>query len=182
MSLSAMEQVRTHSKQWGGAYWTLMMLADLAQPNSKGVQTVYGLTLDELVRKVRLSKRAIRGHISKLSRDGEIASDRVIVPHGYLANTYRIILEVLPSHQTISTPPRAKSPPAFNGRKARRALVQRDGVLCSLCHGLLDPFSERVHVDRIVPRVAGGSDALDNLQLVHGECNLWKGAKVPTGA
>lgn len=56
-------------------------------------------------------------------------------------------------------------------RRAKPALIRRDGNQCSICGETAD-----LHVDHIVPRMMGGSDLLDNLQLLCKRCNLHKGA------
>lgn len=57
------------------------------------------------------------------------------------------------------------------------AILQRDGLLCTYCgHFLNDPFDGKLtHVDHVVPVSKGGDSGLDNLQLLHSDCNLSKG-------
>ena len=55
--------------------------------------------------------------------------------------------------------------------KAKRQLVlERDGHRCVLC-GCRTFLS----IDHIIPKAMGGTDALDNLQVLCEDCNLFKG-------
>lgn len=58
----------------------------------------------------------------------------------------------------------------------RAEVIARDGYLCGLCGGEVEP--DDVHIDHIVPIARGGRDALENLQVAHSRCNLRKGARV----
>jgi 5-methylcytosine-specific restriction endonuclease McrA len=56
-------------------------------------------------------------------------------------------------------------------------LLSRDGNKCYLCsRDLMLP----VHIDHIVPRARGGSEAITNLAVVHAKCNLHKSARLPS--
>ena len=56
-------------------------------------------------------------------------------------------------------------------RKIREMVIRRDQSTCQLC-GM-----EGNHVDHIVPRRLGGTDELNNLQLLCSNCNLSKGGR-----
>ena len=56
-----------------------------------------------------------------------------------------------------------------------QALIKRDGKLCKLCKGSFLEFAPP-EIDHIIPRSAGGSDELENLQLAHHICNVRKGS------
>lgn len=58
----------------------------------------------------------------------------------------------------------------------RIAVIERDGYLCRLCGGEVEPSD--VHIDHILPFSAGGPTVLDNLQVAHSRCNIRKGARV----
>lgn len=58
----------------------------------------------------------------------------------------------------------------------RRAVIARDGYICRLCGGSVEPGD--VHIDHVRPRVLGGSDEVKNLQVAHSFCNISKGARV----
>lgn len=60
--------------------------------------------------------------------------------------------------------------------KLRRAVIERDGYVCGLCGGEVEPTD--VHIDHIVPVFHGGLDRLDNLQVAHSLCNLRKGRRL----
>lgn len=58
----------------------------------------------------------------------------------------------------------------------RDLIITRDGYRCGLC-GLAVPEDD-VHLDHILPRSLGGSDAPSNLQVAHSLCNMRKGNRV----
>ena len=57
----------------------------------------------------------------------------------------------------------------------RFAVITRDGFVCQLCGGEVEPTD--VHIDHIHPYSKGGPTSLDNLQVAHSTCNMRKGAK-----
>lgn len=74
--------------------------------------------------------------------------------------------------------------PKGTGRLAKiRALIARDGAVCFYCeHELLDPDHTSLDqsqwwptLDHLLPRVAGGTNDLDNLVLACKTCNVRKG-------
>ena len=56
------------------------------------------------------------------------------------------------------------------------ALLQRDGPICGICKGHLEPTDD-IHVDHIQPISKGGTSDFSNLQLAHAFCNVSKHAK-----
>lgn len=54
-------------------------------------------------------------------------------------------------------------------------LWEKSGGICALCDKALEPIAAKVHIDHIVPRAAGGTNEVDNLQAVHKSCNSRKG-------
>jgi 5-methylcytosine-specific restriction endonuclease McrA len=58
----------------------------------------------------------------------------------------------------------------------RRQVIARDGHVCQLCGGVVEPTD--VHLDHKHPVSRGGLTSLDNLQVSHSRCNLRKGARV----
>lgn len=56
-------------------------------------------------------------------------------------------------------------------RRLREQVIRRDGC-CQQCG-----TEERLSVDHIVPRHLGGSDAMDNLQVLCSQCNSSKGGR-----
>jgi 5-methylcytosine-specific restriction enzyme A len=56
-------------------------------------------------------------------------------------------------------------------RKIRQTVINRDQC-CQMCG-----TEERLTVDHIVPRVLGGTDSLNNLQVLCGSCNSSKGGR-----
>jgi hypothetical protein len=77
--------------------------------------------------------------------------------------------------------PRFRCSTSTDGRKAipaaiRRAVIERDGFVCGICAGTVDPAD--VHLDHIHPVVLGGLTVTENLRVTHSRCNIRKGAKV----
>ena len=58
----------------------------------------------------------------------------------------------------------------------RLAVLQRDGHKCISCGATSD--DSKLHVDHIVPVVAGGKTIIENLQCLCADCNLAKGQKL----
>lgn len=52
---------------------------------------------------------------------------------------------------------------------------------CEYCHKPITSIDE-LTIDHTVPRSKGGSDAIENLQPMHGKCNSEKGSSMPTTA
>lgn len=59
-------------------------------------------------------------------------------------------------------------------RWLRRAVIERDGLICQLCFRAVAPND--VHLDHIRAWSLGGPTTLDNLQVTHSRCNTRKGA------
>lgn len=59
----------------------------------------------------------------------------------------------------------------------RDRVVSDKGMTCALCGGSIDSASD-LHIDHIIPRARGGSDAIENLQPTHARCNLRKGSRL----
>jgi 5-methylcytosine-specific restriction endonuclease McrA len=58
----------------------------------------------------------------------------------------------------------------------RFAILERDGFRCRYCGA---PAPEvRLHVDHVIPVIAGGSDDPENLVAACEDCNLGKSARV----
>jgi 5-methylcytosine-specific restriction endonuclease McrA len=60
-------------------------------------------------------------------------------------------------------------------KRTKAMLLARQDHRCGICGGPISLLDS--HVDHVVPRVAGGEDALHNLQLTHPNCNLRKGGR-----
>lgn len=60
------------------------------------------------------------------------------------------------------------------GSKLRPSVIQRDGLVCRICGGDVEPHD--VHVDHIHPLSRGGRSEPANLRVTHRRCNLAKGA------
>lgn len=57
----------------------------------------------------------------------------------------------------------------------RASVIRRDGLVCGLCGGGVEP--DDVHIDHKKPVSRGGTNHPDNLQVTHSKCNLRKGAR-----
>jgi 5-methylcytosine-specific restriction endonuclease McrA len=57
----------------------------------------------------------------------------------------------------------------------RKAVLARDGEVCSYCGTTAGPFD----VDHVVPRSRGGTNSADNLVVACAPCNRSKGARTP---
>jgi hypothetical protein len=60
------------------------------------------------------------------------------------------------------------------GHRLRPSIIQRDGLVCRICGGAVEPHD--VHVDHIHPVSRGGRSEPSNLRVTHRACNLAKGA------
>lgn len=78
----------------------------------------------------------------------------------------------LPPKPTFEeSPPRSlRKPPTL---RERIEVHRRDGYRCVRCGS-----TEDLHVDHVIPVSKGGTNNLDNLQLLCRDCNLRKGARV----
>ena len=71
-------------------------------------------------------------------------------------------------------------------RYRKREIAIRDGWLCHLCGGSVEPslwghhrHPESPNIDHIIPISRGGSDTASNVKLAHRVCNLRKHNKLP---
>lgn len=60
--------------------------------------------------------------------------------------------------------------------KLRQLVIDRDGYVCGICGGEVDP--DDVHIDHIRPVRHGGQDVEGNLRVTHSLCNMRRGARV----
>jgi 5-methylcytosine-specific restriction endonuclease McrA len=71
----------------------------------------------------------------------------------------------------------AEREPSYERRQipseVRLQIWKRDDGRCRKCGS-----QERIHLDHIIPVSKGGSDAVENLELLCQSCNLSKGAKI----
>ena len=63
--------------------------------------------------------------------------------------------------------------PRYNCTENRQTLYGRQGGDCAGCRSHFEP--RHLEVDHIIARSVGGTDHLDNLQLLCGHCNRTKG-------
>lgn len=83
-------------------------------------------------------------------------------------------MEVYPASPTGTLPPAKPRTDRPTSRRVRELIFTRDGTECRACG-----TEKNLHIDHVVPRSAGGSDDLNNLQVLCGSCNSRKGAKIP---
>lgn len=58
----------------------------------------------------------------------------------------------------------------------RAQVIARDGYVCGLCGGVVEPTD--LHIDHRVPVSRGGPTVAGNLQVAHAACNTRKGNRV----
>ena len=78
-------------------------------------------------------------------------------------------------HHRTDIPARTDHGPLPSYKTHKHTLYGRQEGICAGCR-VMFPF-RNMTVDHIVPRSRGGSDHLDNLQLLCGACNSTKGAR-----
>ena len=83
---------------------------------------------------------------------------------------WEVIRDGFQIHDYVDRPLRR----SISGMILRRLVIERDGYVCRLCGGPVEPSD--VHLDHILPVVRGGRDCESNLQVTHSRCNLRKGA------
>lgn len=76
-------------------------------------------------------------------------------------------------HWARGIDPDAQRDPLPHGR--RDAVIARDGYICQICAGEVDPLD--VHIDHIKAYSKGSGHELTNLRVTHSTCNLRKGAR-----
>jgi len=86
-------------------------------------------------------------------------------------------------HHTMDCPLDYVPSQNANARKpisplTQKRLFQRDGFICKHC-GCTDV--EQLSIDHIIPVSAGGTNDLENLQVLCRKCNSSKGRKCPVG-
>lgn len=100
-----------------------------------------------------------------------VSKNKSIQPPPYQQDIY------YPTREQIYTPPKG----AIGERQTRHipqavkvAVSARDGGRCVECYS-----SEDLHFDHKVPWSRGGTNTLNNIQLLCGNCNRRKSAKMP---
>ena len=73
--------------------------------------------------------------------------------------------------QKVATPKRKRIKP-----KLRFTVLKRDNYTCQSC-GATPQDGAKLEIDHIKPIAMGGSDDIENLQILCRECNLGKGAR-----
>lgn len=97
-------------------------------------------------------------------------------------NKQTIYLRQRSNHLGYNADRRARLKEAFVQKIDRRVVWGRDEGHCRVklvCEGVFVPFEE-MHLDHIIPLVAGGKHAHFNVQTACASCNLAKGAKCLT--
>lgn len=60
--------------------------------------------------------------------------------------------------------------------RTRKQVIARDGGICQACGLPVSMDAGDAQVDHIIPKRDGGTDALENLQLLHRSCHSKKTA------
>lgn len=114
-------------------------------------------------RKKVLEQLEAVGFLTRDERDGD---------HGYYLPDYVLWNET--KQQRLDTKKRQrerKVPPPL-----RAEVVQRDGLICALCAGVV--VHNELAIDHRHPVSLGGPTTLDNLQVAHRRCNSKKGNRL----
>ena len=61
--------------------------------------------------------------------------------------------------------------------RTRKQVIARDGGICQMCGKPVSTGAGDAQIDHIVPKRDGGTDALENLQLLHRSCHSKKTAR-----
>lgn len=61
--------------------------------------------------------------------------------------------------------------------RTRKQVIARDCGICQACGLPVTMEAGDAQIDHIIPKREGGTDALDNLQLLHRSCHSQKTAK-----
>lgn len=69
---------------------------------------------------------------------------------------------------------RPKPVPLTGWDQIRQEVIARDGRICRLCGNAI---KDEPHIDHIIPRIEGGTNALDNLRVTCARCNHSRGAR-----
>lgn len=56
-------------------------------------------------------------------------------------------------------------------------MIARDGGVCQLCGELVQGSDRDAHIDHILEKADGGTDAITNLRLVHRSCHSRRHAR-----
>lgn len=89
---------------------------------------------------------------------------------------YQMVMHLHQRQQAQRAARRKRRGPKLS-KTTRAKVIERDAGMCGICGQPILP-DQQTTIDHILPIAAGGTNALDNLQLAHSRCNLLKGAKV----
>jgi hypothetical protein len=164
MSGECLLRVMTRYDLFGDEYLVLFYLADNHPPYGRGV-----INLKSAQWESHIKNPNIISIINRLIRKNEIINLGLDESSGKFE--YRI--NGVPENY----PPRVLSPletrrKEFNRKRPNlfKQLIKRDGYICRKC-----PAKDDLSVDHIIPIEKGGSDDLDNLQILCRSCNAKKG-------
>lgn len=92
---------------------------------------------------------------------------------GYGGSVFEMISEAFDAKSLPRPPAKESSGRTAIPRPLRKAVFERDAYRCQMCGDHKD-----LHIDHVIPVVAGGLDEFDNLQTLCQTCNLRKGARL----
>ena len=115
----------------------------------------------------RLQKAWKRGHNPEAPENGHKKEWLAAAGSGGMA-----LIEFLLRVRQVLLQKKARARPRI-GKRDKQFLYDKQNGRCNLCKGKYD--IKDLEVDHITPRSRGGSDDLENLQLLCGNCNRTKG-------
>lgn len=103
---------------------------------------------------------------------------RLLVEHAYLLHK-RKAKHRLTQHQNDATSRRrARKNNSPTEMFKRSDIIDRDHSTCYLCGHPVDTHD--IHLDHVIPISKGGPHTADNVRVTHSQCNLRKGASMPS--
>lgn len=151
---------------WKGAYTSRYRKTEKGRKIARASEARYRQTL--------AGREVLRAAIRKYGKTdrGREVSRKASAKH-------RLTAHGLEMERARTARRRARKLAAFVEDFDRAAVFERDGWVCQLCGGVVDPNVRwpdplSASVDHIVPLSRGGAHGLDNVQLAHMGCNSRK--------
>jgi 5-methylcytosine-specific restriction endonuclease McrA len=117
----------------------------------------------------RASSRAYRdAHIEEERAKSRAKNAAINWPEYYVQHK----LKMLAKHAVY----RARKKAARIGKVSYKRILERDGYVCHICKGIIDP--KDLHFDHVIPLSRGGSHSEENIKPAHKLCNIRKSNKL----